>query len=87
MDQGLIEAAQGPSHAHRRDRRSAEVGEQREPVQVADIQNDRDRTSTMIIVRAGFARACWSAAAAAKTIVGVLVVRAPQPGAFPAEHR
>ena len=60
-----------------------EAARQRLPVQISDVQNDQSALVLDVIVRAGFRALLTVPLLGADRIVGALVVRRREPGAFP----
>jgi GAF domain-containing protein/CheY-like chemotaxis protein len=82
MDRELIDAL-GKQHIGLDEANIAAVLAQRDPVQVADLQEEAHNAINEIILRAGFRARLTAPLVRGKDIVGMLVVRRRTPGAFP----
>ena len=81
MDEAII-AAIRDRHIHIGETAIGRAVEQREPIQIPDVQNDPSWVLD-VIVRAGFRALLTVPLLGAERIVGALVVRRRQPGEFP----
>jgi signal transduction histidine kinase len=81
MDEAII-AAIRDRHIHIGQTAIGRAVEQREPIQIPDVQNDPSWVLD-VIVRAGFRALLTVPLLGAERIVGALVVRRRQPGEFP----
>ena len=70
-------------HIHVGETAIGEAVERRVPIQIPDVQNDPSSLVLDVIVRAGFRALLIVPLLGATRIVGALVVRRRQPGAFP----
>jgi len=82
MDRELIDAL-GKEHISLEERNVALVLAQREPVQAPDLREEASNVLNAISLRAGFRARLTAPLIRGRDIVGMLVVRRREPGAFP----